>query len=306
MSAALEKPHTIGLLNYPECTFATTGLIIPSGMTFERWEQLGSDLRVAAKGVQFWIGDWIRYGEHAYGEKYAQAIEATGLEEKTLRNYVYVAEHIEMSRRRDNVDFSTHAEVASLPAKEQERILNQAAAENTPHRRIRQEARRTKRRLKLISDEVELLHTDEVQQFLEGYVEVLKGLDDHVPASALFLHNMIRFHVEQALWQKERTVEADCAAILEMFEGDYGVYTANDADIFKWLIRSGYYMSDPDLDDRLELMVEKKMLKRERQGGKKETQRGDMVDLYMLPNQRTGDAATVAKSEAGYRVNQTQ
>src|SRR6185369_298574 len=100
MSAVAEKSQTIELLHYPECTFATTGLIIPPGMKFERWQQLGNDLRAAAKGIQFWIGDWIRYGEHEYGEKYAQAIEATGIEGKTLRNYVYVAENVHLSRRR--------------------------------------------------------------------------------------------------------------------------------------------------------------------------------------------------------------
>lgn len=310
-TAVMESPNgnpppgrSIGLFNYPECEFHATGLVIPLGMKFERWEQLGADLRVAAKGVQFWIGDWIRYGEHTYGEKYAQAIEATGLEGKTLRNYVYVAEHIEMSRRRDNVDFTTHAEVASLPPAEQEKILSRAALDSSVTAKdVRKEARRAKRKLNLIPDEVDLLHSPVVQEYLDGYIDGLKMMDEAVPSDALFLHGMIQSHIGQALWQKERTVESDCAAILDTFDE---VYTQTDQDIYKHLTSSGHFISDPDLDDRLDLMIKNRQLKKVKTGGRQETRRGDMVDLYMLYDAPTGDAANVRKGSSVYDMGERE
>lgn len=61
-----------------------------------------------------------------YGETYAQAIEATGYEEQSLRNAKFVAASVEFSRRRENLSWSHHAEVASFDADEQTRWLDEA------------------------------------------------------------------------------------------------------------------------------------------------------------------------------------
>jgi hypothetical protein len=73
------------------------------------------------------IGDLLNYGEKVYGETYAQAETVTGLSRGTLMNYSSVCAHIPRSRRRENVPFSTHAEVAYLEPEEQEKWLEQAA-----------------------------------------------------------------------------------------------------------------------------------------------------------------------------------
>jgi hypothetical protein len=108
---------------------------------------------------------------------------------------------------------------------------------------------------------------------------------------------MIQAHIGQAQWQKDRTPETDFGAILDTFDE---AYTQTDQDIYKHLISSGHFVSDPDLDDRLETMVANKMLKRVKTGGKQETRRGDMVDLYMLYDSPTGDAANVNRAESRY------
>lgn len=87
-------------------------------------------------------------------------------------------------------------------------------------------------------------------------------------------------------WQKARTIETDCQAIVEMFsakEGTVAIETATDSEISVWLNRNGYYMSDCDLDDRLELLVEKKMLDiMTPEQGRQEGRRGVMLQLYRL------------------------
>ena len=46
---------------------------------------------------------------------YDDIAEETGYETKALRNIKYVADNVELSRRKDNLSFSHHVEVASLP-----------------------------------------------------------------------------------------------------------------------------------------------------------------------------------------------
>jgi N6-adenosine-specific RNA methylase IME4 len=97
------------------------GLDLPPGLSFERWQALGRNLLLMQRAVMWWIGDWLNYGERAYGEKYSQAIEMTGYDYQTLRDAAWVSGSIELSRRRDNLSFSHHKEVASLtPARQNE------------------------------------------------------------------------------------------------------------------------------------------------------------------------------------------
>lgn len=276
-----EQESSVEFFKYPECKFTTTQLIIPKGMPFERWEALGRDLRKAGKGVQFWIGDWIRYGEHEYGEKYSQAMDATDKALKTLQNYVFVAKNVHSSRRRelDVVDFSTHAEVASLPAKEQERILAAAEKDSMTVKQVRREASKVKRKTGKEKTEIEVLKTAEVKAFLENYIETLKQLETETPRSAGFLRNMVQAHIGQAQWQAERTVEKDCAVILEAIDEHNGL---SDDELFTWLQSHGYFMRDPELDERLEYMVENKMIQEADAGddGKQENRRGKLPTFY--------------------------
>jgi hypothetical protein len=283
-TALLEAPETdVELLNFPECTFSTTGLLIPEGMEFERWQDLGGALRKAGKGIQFWIGDWIRYGEHQYGEKYTQAIEATGKAEKTLRNYVFVAQNLDLSRRRDTdlVDYSIQAEVAGLKPAQQEAVL-QKAEDDHDHftvKHARREISRIKRSEGKEKTELEVIHTAEVQEFLQLYVDTLKRFEESVPLTARFLRAMLQNHAAQAFWQKNRTIADDCEVILQAV--DEGGTIAED-DLYTWLQTRGYFMSDPELDERVEYMLEpsRKMLSRTDAGeGKQDNRRGKLPSL---------------------------
>jgi N6-adenosine-specific RNA methylase IME4 len=109
-------------------TLSETGLALPEDYTFDEWEQLGLALGRMERSVQWWVGDWIRFGERRYGEMYAQALDATGRDYGTLQKAVYVADKIELFRRRNNLSWSHHAEVAALPPAEQDVWLDTAEA----------------------------------------------------------------------------------------------------------------------------------------------------------------------------------
>ena len=89
------------------------GLLLPDGMSFDSWRELGCRVALVANCSAWWLGDWLLYGEQAYGDHYEQAIADTSLGYQTLRNYAWVARKFPMSRRRDTLSFGHHAEVAA-------------------------------------------------------------------------------------------------------------------------------------------------------------------------------------------------
>jgi hypothetical protein len=285
MSAIAERPQS--LFDIPGCQFTPISLTLPEDLEYDHWERIGRQLQRADMAVQWWIGDWLNFGERKYGEKYAQAIEETGRAMQTLKNYAYVARQIETSRRRDVVDFSTHAEVASLEPEDQERVLAKAAKEHQSRNTVRREAEKIKRAKKPKPNETDYVLPKEARECLDDYMgELAKFGEQFLQPGWHSVELMLHSHGKEALWQRNRTVETDCQAIVKMFTGEAGapgMERSSDSEISVWLEQSGYFMSDADLDERLSLMVEKKMLdvmsvEESRQDGR----RGILIDLYAL------------------------
>lgn len=120
-----------------DVAYSDTALELDQRMTFERWSEVGSLLGRVHRASKLWLGDWLNFGEHAYGEKYAQAIDVTGLDYSTLANYAYVSRQIDPSRRREGLSFSVHAEVAALPPAAQDVWLDRAEREGLGSRDLR-------------------------------------------------------------------------------------------------------------------------------------------------------------------------
>jgi hypothetical protein len=284
MSAIAERPVTP--FDIPGCEFTPTSLTLPEELKFEHWERLGRQLQLADLAIRWWIGDWLNYGERKYDEKYAQAIEETGRAKKTLMNYAYVAKAIDPSRRRDVVDFSTHAEVASLDPEQQDRILAKAAKEQLSQRSVRREADRARREKKEKPEDSELVLSREARAYLDHYMEELAKLAEEIPESCPSIESMVYWQGHRAQWQKNRTRQADYGAIVGLFsfdEGSPGLERASRDEIAAWLETCSYFMSNSELDERLDLMVEKKMLEvMSVEDSRQEGRRGVMIDLYAL------------------------
>jgi hypothetical protein len=91
------------------------------------WARIGRNLGVMSRGNQWWVGDWIRYGDAKYGEKYSRASKLTGYDVQTLTNYVYVATRFEdIERRRETLSWSHHEAVAALEPVKQDSWLTVA------------------------------------------------------------------------------------------------------------------------------------------------------------------------------------
>lgn len=118
-----------------------TSYLLPDGLAFDDWAAEGPVLVAMAQSALWWLGDWIAYGEHAYGEKYAQAVEATGLANQTLRNAVWVASKIPPQDRRAKVPWSHHRAAASLKPNDRRALLKRAEAEHLSEYDVRMAVR---------------------------------------------------------------------------------------------------------------------------------------------------------------------
>lgn len=95
--------------------------------TYDQWQKLGEYLRWMDGALQWLIGDWVAYGDQHFGEKMAQAVDVTGWQVDTVKQYAWVAERVPAIRREPSLSFSHHREVADLDAKHQTSWLKKAA-----------------------------------------------------------------------------------------------------------------------------------------------------------------------------------
>jgi len=114
------------------------GLMVGGAPTFDEWAAYGRGLQLVDRALRWVVGDWLCYGEARWGDMYAQAIEATGLATQSLLNCKWVAQRVPASRRREELPWSHHAEVASLEPEEQEDWLSAAQEEGWTRAELRQ------------------------------------------------------------------------------------------------------------------------------------------------------------------------
>lgn len=118
------QPNAIDTFTPPG---GANGLTLPPDLSFEAWENIGKGLRAFEKNRLWYWGDWLNYGEEHYGERYAQAVEASDYTVGVLYNTTYVAKAFPISRRRE-ISWSHHQAVASLSVEEQDRWLDETEA----------------------------------------------------------------------------------------------------------------------------------------------------------------------------------
>jgi hypothetical protein len=129
------------------------GWVANEHLPYEEWLRMGSRFGAAARGAGWWVGDWVLFGTARYGSKYTLAARVTSYDAQTLMNMVYVVSRFEISRRREDLSWSHHAELAALEIDEQEHWLDRATAERLSVRDMRElmTAERTHRERRLRS-----------------------------------------------------------------------------------------------------------------------------------------------------------
>lgn len=116
----------------------SNALVADADTPFAAFAELVDKLKPLAHGIQWWLGDLLCECERIHGETYAQLSDMTSLKEQTLYDYLYVASHIEISIRNENLSWSHHRLVAKFAPHEQAYWLDRALAEHLSVQDLRQ------------------------------------------------------------------------------------------------------------------------------------------------------------------------
>lgn len=117
-------------------------------LPFQAWQEVGRRLGDIDRASRWWLGDWLLRGEILYGEDAAQgvddlhsrydlALRVTGLDQGTLMNVSSVCRRVPRSRRREELGFWIHAEVAALEPEEQVEWLDRAVVNRWTRNELR-------------------------------------------------------------------------------------------------------------------------------------------------------------------------
>jgi hypothetical protein len=128
----------------PGIEFTKTSLLVTRKITEKEWQDIGAKLCRAGGALRWWIGDWLRYGEHEWGEEYSKLPAAMEYRQATLRDLNWVAGSVDPSRRRDKLSWEHHREVAHLEPEEQDRWLNEAEKHKLTRAALRRSIKRGK------------------------------------------------------------------------------------------------------------------------------------------------------------------
>ena len=115
------------------------GWELPADFSEDEWHAAGLMLGKVESGVSWWLGDWWAFGEHRYGDRKTMvaAEDWDGPAYQTCVNASNVSKRFESNRRRLNLSFKHHAEVAALQPEEQDRLLDRAEAEGLSVMKLR-------------------------------------------------------------------------------------------------------------------------------------------------------------------------
>lgn len=181
------------LIEYDRSKFSWNGagLEIAPDVSWDEWLQFGAVLHYMERNVQLAIGDWLNYGRHRWGEKYAQAVDEK--QARNWANYSYVASNVPPDLRAEDraLSYSHYSAVAPLSRSEQKTYLNQAERQGWSVSQLRKE----------IKGEGEPMNESDYEQTLrrmknQVYLDTWEGCQvdrsgDHVRIS---FQNELRLH----------------------------------------------------------------------------------------------------------------
>lgn len=277
----------------PQWKRTTVGLELPPGITIQQWLKGVKTLEKTGKGYQWHHGDALVQGEQRWPEEWSQAIdpdeELRQQEEgndETFRKYMQVASRLPAGKRFPQLTWTHHLKVAFLESME-ERVfwLKVAVRDNLSSRALERAIKKAHREVTNAGpSDLEVLQDPAVRQWLDEYVALINEHEKSLPPQANYLKNMLYSHRDHVQRQLDRTVAIDCRIVKKAV----ALLRGTDDEIFTCLQTRGYFMSDPDLDDRLALLIGMGEVLKKQAEGRKKGQKGKMVDVY-IPIRKDGD-----------------
>lgn len=143
LAQSLTRPMVIGSF-----TLTATALEVKGKPDFEEYEAVGTLIKRMHRASGFWLADWLRYGESRsdWNERLSQAVDATGLSEKRLKNVRSVGA-IPDDRRHEGLEFGHHEAVAGMDPDDQAAWLAKAEEQGWEVSELRVNIRASQRTL---------------------------------------------------------------------------------------------------------------------------------------------------------------
>jgi hypothetical protein len=133
--------------------FKPMELVIEGKHTIEKWLDVGKVLTGMESSLNWWIGDWLVFGEHTYGQKYSQAEAVTKHRQDYLKACNFVSSKVPAQNRFQTLSWSHHREVAALEVSEQKKWLEKANENEWTVSELRINMRKTLAEYNEIEDE---------------------------------------------------------------------------------------------------------------------------------------------------------
>lgn len=241
------------LIKYQGVKFTETQLIFDEALSLDDWKVLGKNLKQLEHSVQFYIGDWIRFGERkGYMRKnvssdiYDEAVEITGYSRKSLQMFKHVAEN--SSSRLEELPYNHHQEVISMPADKQEELLKKALKEKWNRNRLRLEVKAMKQQspkpepVKVMPEKLQPAPKEKISKeeqkiiaLIEAGETVVINSNKHKKAMAIALQKGLYVNIgEMTMWQNPFIIDED-----------------GDRDLVCDLYQNMYFPNKPSLHKRV-------------------------------------------------------
>jgi hypothetical protein len=267
------------------CRFLPTRLVIDEDIEFEQWERIGEFLWTLEEGVQWWLGDWLNFGERKYGETYAQVADVTGYKVETLKHAAYIANQFESCSREHNLSWGHHKAVVGLEPKDRTELLSQARQEqwNCRETERRARARKTFKDIEKRPDIVWSANQQMAEDWLAVREQVRRFAERYPQATA-----PTDSYVEEIEYILKEAAKTDFKAILLFWIGE-GYETL---DALAQATKKDRFVIKVALDE----LVEAGKLRTVKQGGKTDFARGAAITLYLINYQP--EAETLQDSDS--------
>lgn len=111
----------------PMVKLTSVGLLLDRPLTFDEWAS-GLGIGRGVRAYAWAAGDWLLYGERVFPDRYAQAMDATGLSLGYLRNLVSLCSRVPRHIRNPNLSIRHHQAITSFDEEWQKTLLDTAEA----------------------------------------------------------------------------------------------------------------------------------------------------------------------------------
>jgi hypothetical protein len=155
-------------------SLTSVGLTFATDLQFDEWMSLMETLTRMETAFQFAIGDALIWGEARYGERYSQAMEATGLTYQALANMVWVARKVPIQNRKEGLSWTHHRVVASVEPDDQPGLLNMALEQGLSATGLQEHIHGKERKPRDIVPLPSGITADEATKVLEQYASAVR------------------------------------------------------------------------------------------------------------------------------------